>query len=247
MVILALSGGAVRGAEPVDLLIVAASDAALRPVLERLSGTRTEKHAAWTFWLGELSGKKVAVTRSEGDPLNAVAATTLAIRLHPPRLIIVCGASRAHDPELRTGDIVVSEKFSAFDGMVSPITALGGGSQPLQWKKLPHMLMTTGERETPAEFFPADSTATALALKLPSSRGRVVAGVLGSAHQVNREADRIAWLRAQWQTSTEDNESAHVAGCGVLLGVPVVGFRVVNSEAADAAEFAVRFVERWRR
>ena len=66
-----------------------------------------------------------------------------------------------------------------------------------------------------------------------------------SSDLVNREADRIAWLRAQWGTSTEDSESAHVAGVGQLLGTPVIGFRGIDGAPEEAAEFALKFVEAW--
>jgi len=233
-------------AEPVDLLIVATDDAALQPIIEKMAQPQVETRGAWTFWSGTLSGKSVVLTRSEGDPLNAVAATALAVRLHPPRLIVSFGTARAHDLALRAGDVVVSASFAAFDGMYSPHLGLDEGSRPAQWEKLPHLLMTAGEKETAAESFPADSSALTLALALAPVHGRVVRGVLGSANQVNREADRIEWLRAKWHTSTEDGESAHVAGCAALLGVPVIGFRIVDGPVADGATFTLSFVEAWR-
>lgn len=76
--------------------------------------------------------------------------------------------------------------------------------------------------------------------------GRVVVGVLGSAGQINREADRLAWLHAQWGTSCEDGESAHVAGCAQLLGVPVFGLRVIDGAEGEAAGLAVKFLEEWK-
>lgn len=236
----------VRAAEPLDLLLVAADDATLQPVLERLGPLHAETRGAWTLWRGSFAGKSVAVTRTEGDPLNAVAATTLALRHHPPRLVVVFGTSRAHDPALRAGDLVVSEAFCAFDGMVSPILELDQGSDSLQWRKLPHALVTAGEKETPHELFPADARAIAAASALANPRGRVLRGVLGSAPQINREADRIAHLRRLWNTSTEDGESAHVAGCAALFNVPVVGLRVVEGSPHDAATFALGFMEAWK-
>lgn len=245
LIFLLFCAPALRSA-PVDLLLIAADDDTLRPVLKQLNRSQIEKRAAWTFWRGELFGKTAVVARSEGDPLNAVAATTLALRLHSPRLVVVFGVSRPHDPQLRPGDIVVSERLVAFDGMISPPTELGRGSNALLWTKRPHPLMTAGERETPAPFFTADSAALAVAKSLKTSTGRVVVGTLGSANQVNREADRIASLREQWNTSTEDHESGHVAGVATLLGASVIGFRVVEGDGAAAAEFTLRFVEAWK-
>ena len=101
-------------------------------------------------------------------------------------------------------------------------------------------------RETPIDKFPGDPHAMAVARSLPAGRGRVLAGVLGSANQVNREFDRIAWIRTTWGTSTEDGESAHVAGCASLFGVPTIGLRVVDGTPGEAAGFVLRFVEAWK-
>lgn len=230
----------------VDLLIVAEDDALLRPLIERLEQPVTEASGAWVIWSGRLAGKSVALTRSEGDPLNAVAATTLAIRRHPPRLIFNFGLARAHDPALHAGDIVLSRSFVAFDGMVSPQKPLGAGSNPLQWEKLAHFLMASGEKEVPTEIFPADEHALAVARVLPVGNGLMHVGVLGSAPQVNREADRIAWLREQWGTSTEDGESADIAGCASLFGVPVFGARLIGDSRQNAIAFALEFLEAWK-
>jgi adenosylhomocysteine nucleosidase len=247
-VVLAIFAAALRAAaaQPVDLLILAADDATLQPLVGRLASPRIETRAAWTFWLGQLDGKTVALARTEGDPLNAVAATTLAIRLHPPRLIFCYGIARAHDPALRPSDVVIAENFAAFDGLVSPPTALGGGSDPLKWEKLPHALISDGDKENYVLTFPADPAARDLALTITAPHGRVLRGILGSAHQINREPDRVAFLREQWHTSTEDGESAHIAGCAALLGVPIIGARVVDGGPADAADFAARFIAAWK-
>ena len=223
--------------------LFAATETELQPLLVRLADPHTEKIAAWQFWTGTLDGKTVALTRTEGDPLNAVAATTLAIRRFAPKLVVTFGAARAHDPALHPGDVVVSRSFAAFDGMVSPHRDLGAGSTPLQWRNLPHAIMTPGEQEKYLPIFPADATPLAAAQKLLPARGRLVTGVLGSANQINREADRLAYLRSQWGTSCEDGESAHIAGCALLLGTPVIGLRVIDGSDGEAAALVLRLLE----
>jgi adenosylhomocysteine nucleosidase len=230
-------------AESVDVLLTAATDAELQPLIRQLGSAHTETRAAWTFWLGTLGGHPVALTRTEGDPLNAVAATTLAVRHYAPKLVVTFGAARAHDPALQPGDVVVSKAFVAFDGLVSEPGALGGGIAPLTWHRLPHAVMTPGEKENYQVQFPADPAALARAEKLQPARGKLVPGILGSAHQVNREADRIAWIRQTWHTSAEDGESAHVAGCALLLGVPVIGLRVIDGTPEESAALAAQFLE----
>jgi adenosylhomocysteine nucleosidase len=105
------------------------------------------------------------------------------------------------------------------------------------------LLLAHGEREVPTEFFPADAAALQVALSLTVTPVRWRAGVLGSAHQINQEADRVAWLRAQWQTTTEDGESAHIAGAAALLGVPAIGVRVVSGTGAQAAAAGLALLE----
>jgi adenosylhomocysteine nucleosidase len=230
-------------AERADVLIAAATEEELQPLRAKLVSSRTETRAGWQFWLGTIGGKSVVLTRTEGDPLNAVAATTLAIRRYAPQRVISYGAARAHDPALRSGDVIISREFAAFDGMVSPHRELGTGSAPLTWHKMPHPLMTAGEKETRHERFPADDTLLAAAQKLTAPRGRLLMGVLGSAHQVNREADRIAYLRTQWGTDSEDGESAHIAGCAFLFDVPAFAVRVIDGQPGEAAALVLQLME----
>ena len=229
-----------------DLLLTAATDAELQPLIRQLGAARSETRASWTFWLGTIGGKSVVLTRTEGDPLNAVAATTLALRRYAPKLVVTYGSARAHDPALQPGDVVVSRAFVAFDGFISDPLPLGAGSAPHTWQRLAHAPMTPGEKEKYQDDFPADATALATAGKLRPARGRLVAGVLGSAHQVNREADRIAWIHRTWHTSTEDAESAHLAGCAYLLKTPVIGLRIVEGTPEESAALAMQFLEGWK-
>ena len=226
----------------VDYLL-AADEAELRPLLAKMADAQPATRAAWTTWTGTLGGHAVVLVRTEGDPLNTVAALTLAIRRHEPKVVLTFGAARAHDPALQPGDVVVAVKFAAFDGLVSPHAGLGEGSDALKWHKLRHPLMTAGEKETPTDFFPADAVVSAKLQALVSRRGRTVAGVLGSAHQVNGEADRRAWLHRVWGTSCEDGESAHAAGTAQLLGVPAAGLRVIEGADGEAAALVLQFLE----
>jgi adenosylhomocysteine nucleosidase len=238
----------------VDLLIAAATEAELAPVRAKMSGVTETTATSWTFWSGTLAGKSVVLARTEGDTLNAVAAVTLGIRRFDPSLVLSYGIARPHDVTLKAGDVVVSEKFVAFDGFISGHRGLGEGTKLSDWKKLPHAPISAGEVETYMESFPASEAAKTAAMELKAvGGGRVITGVLGSAHQVNREADRVAWLRATWGTSCEDFESAHVAVTAKLFGVPAAGIRVVvpvTSGAADiaaaqtqAAELVLKWVE----
>jgi len=96
--LLPLSAGA-----KVELLLAAANEAELAPVRAKMRDVNEETRTSWTFWTGTLAGKPVVLVRTEGDPLNAVAATTLAIRRFEPALVLTFGTARPHDPSLRAG------------------------------------------------------------------------------------------------------------------------------------------------
>ena len=236
----------VASAQPVEVLLLGADDATLQPLLAKMERPQLEKHATWSFWSGKLAGRSVVLARTEGDPLNAVVVTTLGIHLHPPHLIISYGVARAHDPALCAGDIVVSEGFAAFDGVQSWRRELGEGSDAIEWRVLPHLFLTPEGTEKAERIFPADRKAVGLGLSLHNPNGRVVGGVLGSANQINREIDRIAWLRSHWGSSCEDAESGHIAGCALALGVPVIGLRVIEGQPTQAAAAALEFLEAGR-
>ena len=238
--------GLVASAQPVDVLLLGADDASLQPLLAKMERPQLEKHATWSFWSGKLAGRSVVLARTEGDPLNAVAVTTLGCHLHPPHLIVSFGVARAHDPALRAGDIVVSEGFAAFDGVQTWRREQGEGSDAIEWRVLPHLFLTPDGTEKVEKTFPADRTAVRLGLLLHNPKGRVVGGIFGSANQINQEIDRIAWLRSHWGTSCEDGESAHIAGCALALGIPVVGLRVIEGQPDQAAAAACEFLEAGR-
>ena len=234
---------AVARAERADFLLAAATDGDLRPLIQHLEKPETVTRAAWTFWTGTIAGHRVAITRTEGDPLNAVAATTLGIRMFEPRLVVTFGSARPLEPGLHSGEIVVSSRFAAFDGTFTPTDIAGGGIHPLKWYKLRHPMMTPGEVEKPTQYFAADAGAVSRLEALAGKSAHVIGGTLGSANQVNREADRIEWLNKQWGVDTEDGESAHIAGCAMLLDTPVAGLRVVNGAPGDASKLILEFVE----
>ena len=54
------------GADHTDLLLQAATDAELQPLISPLVSPHVETRAAWTFWVGTLDGKTVALSRTEG-------------------------------------------------------------------------------------------------------------------------------------------------------------------------------------
>jgi len=94
---------------PADIVVQGALDAELQPLLAALEEKREIQLASWTFWRGMIGGRSVVISRTEVGPINAVAATTLAITHFQPRLIINQGTAGATDPDLKVFDIIIGE------------------------------------------------------------------------------------------------------------------------------------------
>lgn len=208
--------------------LISETDTEVSPLRTHLVDSKQVTIASWSFWTGKIGAHEVVLSRCDPGPLNAVAATTLAIRHFKPSLVVSFGTARAHNPDLHPLDAIVSRLFVPFDGFVSKRRELGEGSDPAQWRKLPHPMMTPGEKEAYTESFAADSDALAIFTRVPNPKGRTTAGVVGSAHQINQEADRRVELHAAWKTDCEDFISAHVAACASLFQVPAIALRVIE-------------------
>ena len=227
------------GNAPVELVIQGAVDTELQPLLAALTERETIQIAAWTFWRGQLAGRRVVISRTEVGPVNAVAATTLAILHFRPRLIINQGTAGAADPALRVFDVVVGESTVDYGAFRSVHAEAGAGIDQRRWSPMSHRLRLDGKERIEFKTFPGDPAAVAAALATPNSRGRVVKGIVGSAFEFNREIDRLSWVHATYGAASEDMESAFAAGTAVGFGVPFLAIRMISDSEYYAPELQV--------
>lgn len=233
----------------VDVVIQGAVDSEVMPLLEALSGTQRIQIASWTFWRGTLAGRTVVVSRTEVGPINAVAATTLAIRTFHPRLIINQGTAGATVPELRVFDIVIGEATVDYGGFRTPRGGAGEGSDQANWLRMPHRLRFDGEERVTLPEFPGDPSVLETALARPYVTGRLVKGIIGSAFQFNQEVDRLNWIHDKYGAMSEDMESAFAAGAALGFGTPFLAVRIISDSDfyapginPEAAGHCARFV-----
>lgn len=233
----------------VDIVIQGAVDAEVMPLVEALDGATRIQIASWTFWRGRLGGKDVVVSRTEVGPINAVAATTLAIRTFRPRLIINQGTAGATDPDLRIFDIIVGEATVDYGGFATSHADAGQGSDQASWRRMPHRLRFAGDERVSLPVFPCDPETMAVALVQPHAYGRVLKGVIGSAFQFNQEVDRLLWIREKYDAVSEDMESAFAGGTALGFDTPFLAVRIISDSDfhapgihPDAAPRCARFV-----
>jgi nucleoside phosphorylase len=85
---------------PADVLVQAAIEPGLKPLLAALDDAREVRIGAWIFWEGKITGKhgekSVVVPRTEVGPINAAAATALGMQAFQPAMIINQGHRRRH-------------------------------------------------------------------------------------------------------------------------------------------------------
>jgi adenosylhomocysteine nucleosidase len=242
---------AAPGAGGVDIVVQGAIDAEVEPLIGSLSGARLIQIAAWTFWRGRIGTREVVVSRTEVGPINAVAATTLAIQAFRPKVIINQGTAGATVPHLRVLDIVVGEATVDYGGFRSGHTDAGGGSDQRNWIRMPHRLRFEGDERIALPVFPGDPDLLAVALRQPYEHGRLVKGIIGSAFQFNQEVDRLTWIHERYGAVSEDMESAFAAGTALGFNTPFLAVRIISDSDFSntgihpaAAEYCATFVAR---
>jgi adenosylhomocysteine nucleosidase len=225
--------------EPVDILVQGAEKLEIREILETL-GNDAEKRTIGTFsfWVGNIGPHRVAVSLTGQALINCTVATVLGIEEFRPKLIVNQGTSGAQRPGLTLHDIIVGQRALDYGNFVSPVRAAGEGSDPLHWTPIPQRLRdTSGTLVAYPDGFQGDSAALKVALGTTNTMGAVVAGVIGSAHEVNLELDRVAWSHRTFGMDVEEMESGHVAAIAHAYGIRCIAFRVVSDAPYEGIEF----------
>jgi adenosylhomocysteine nucleosidase len=222
---------------PVDVVVQGAVDSELQPLLAALTEKETIQIAAWTFWRGQLGGKRVVVSRTEVGPMNASVATTLAIERFRPRLIINQGTAGALEPSLKVYDIVAGEATVDYGAFRSSHADAGAGVSQSRWTPMSHWLRLDGNERAEFKTFPGDPDALETALGTANPRGRVVKGVIGSAFEFNREVDRLVWANKTFGAVSEDMESAFAAGAATGFRVRFIAVRIISDSEFHSPEF----------
>ncbi|MCU0226350.1 MAG: 5'-methylthioadenosine/S-adenosylhomocysteine nucleosidase [Bryobacterales bacterium] len=221
-----------------DVLVQGAEMSELEPLLQALEGRQEVSIGAWFFWEGTMRGKRVVVSLTEVGPMNASVATTLAIQRWQPRVILNQGTSGGHDPKLQVHDIVLGVRNVEF-GAFKTLPARRGDGTALSRIQPTTTKLRLGSVDNRVAFreFPGSMDLAQQALQVKYPHGRVLTGAVGSAHQWNREIDRLEWLRATYSTDTEDMESAYVAAVAYAFRIPFLSFRIVSDNEFHSPDF----------
>lgn len=240
IVLLLAIGSAALAAEPVDILVQGAEKLEVEELIAKLGPAATKTTIGpFSFWVGQIGPHRVAVSLTGQAVINCTAGTIVAIDEFHPKLIVYQGTSGAQVPYLSLHDIIVGRKTVDYGRYETPPRSAGQGSAPLLWKPQPQRLRDLASDKL-VEFpdgFAGDSAAIAVALRTRNPMGRVFPGVIGSAHEVNLELDRVRWSHDTFGLDVEEMESAHVAAIAHACGIRYVSFRVVSDAPYEGVPF----------
>ena len=222
------------------ILIQGAMDVEVDTMVAALQEKQALTIGAWTFWQGTLAGYPVVISRTEVGLANAAAATTLAIERFKPRLIINQGTSGGHDPALHRGDIVIATRSFNMGAYRSDFTPADQGIDPRKWHNF-EVTMRLRENGKLVEHtsFAGDPELVGRALGMADryQHGRVVAGIIGTADEWNRQVARINWLHQTYNTAAEEMETSSAALVAEAYKVPFVGVRVLSNTDIHGEDF----------
>ncbi|MEH8198940.1 5'-methylthioadenosine nucleosidase [Aeromonas allosaccharophila] len=222
------------------ILIQGAMDVEVDTMVAALQEKQALTIGAWTFWQGTLAGYPVVISRTEVGLANAAAATTLAIERFKPRLIINQGTSGGHDPALHRGDIVIATKSFNMGAYRTDFTPADQGIDPRKWYNFEvTMRLRDNGKLVEHTSFAGDPELVGRALGMADryQHGRVVAGIIGTADEWNRQVARINWLHQTYNTAAEEMETSSAALVAEAYKVPFVGVRVLSNTDLHGEEF----------
>jgi adenosylhomocysteine nucleosidase len=248
--------GSLPAAEPVDVLVQGAENKEVADIVAALKDTKKIEVGPFSFWTGTIGPHKVAVSLTGQALINCTTSTILGIEEFAPKLIVNQGTSGAQAPYLSLHDIIVGRIALDYGNFIAPARAPGAGSDMFAWTPVPQRLRipATGELQAFPDGFAGDPAALAVALRTRNPMGRVFPGVIGSAHEVNLELDRVRWSARTFGMDVEEMESGHVAAIAHAYGIRYIAFRVVSdapyenvpfypTAARATALFTVNFLE----
>lgn len=228
-----------RAALPVDILVQGAERPEVAEILEALEDSQKIELGRFSFWTGRIGPHTVAVSLTGQGLLNCTVATVLGIEEFSPKLIVNQGTSGAQVPYLTLHDIIVGRRALDYGNFITPTKPAGAGTDPLTWTPVSQRLRdpATGQLVAHPTGFPGDAAALAVALRTRNPMGRVFPGIIGSAHEVNLELDRVRWSAHTFGMDVEEMESGHVAALAHAYGIRCIAFRVVSDAPYEGVPF----------
>lgn len=169
---------------------------------------------------------EIIISETQKGIINATTATTIALLIFKPDILINQGCAGAHVHHLKVGDIVIGEKANYINDFKTPPKPAGAGSSSLEWT--PHKSRSYSTQSTP------ELVEKAKQVKFDA---KIVVGALGSADTFSREIDRINFLHQKFGHLCEDMESAATMRVCDVFNTKHIAFRVISNNELTLLPF----------
>lgn len=209
------------------MLLQGAMDIEIQELLSAMRLEKTETHAGFSYYIGEICGVPVIVNKTGMGIISGVLATMTAISNYRIKCVINQGTAGGHADWVHTGDLIRCEKAEYLNGLRMPVKGAGEGADSLQWrfdeKMKPHC---------------ADSTLLKRIEGLEYPYGKSYTGCIGSGDIYSREVDRIRWIQGKKGNLCEDMETYGVYETCERMKVPCLGLRVISNHEVFGEPFS---------
>jgi adenosylhomocysteine nucleosidase len=215
------------------ILIQGAMSCEVDQFVAQLKNKKIEKIHSWFFWIGNLKGDPVVISKTNIGAANAAAATAIAIEHFHPAAIINQGLGGGLNFKLHLYDIVIGKKAIDLGAFKTPFRTIGQGSNSLEWKPIRLVEANSSESKMPDTLrsFQADPKllSAAVIAKKTYQQGNIFLGNIGSSEIWDNELDRIQYLNSQFDVLAEDMETASAAQIAEEFHIPFIGIRIISN------------------
>ena len=200
------------------IAIIGAMPEEIAELLKLLENKQDIKSTAFTLYSGVLEQHQVLIAQCGIGKVNAAALTQLML-MQGAKKVIVTGVAGAVDPDLKVGDIVISDDAVQHD---VDVTGLG---------------YKVGEVPGETLNYLADKHLQTLALDSARSLEEInsVVGRIASGDQFIYDPEVARWLHKTFQASCAEMEGASVAQVCSKWSVPFVIIRSISDTANQDA------------
>lgn len=194
----------------VDMLIASMTDYTVRTI------------ASTKYYKGVLSGKSVVVACCGIGKVNAAMTTSFLLANFDVKYVINLGVAGGLHPDLRVGDIVVSNKCVQYDYQADLLNS------PTK-----HNLDRLG-----LTYLDSDETlTTTLAQAVRDVHGSVMIGTVATGDKFIADKAIANSIREEFSAAAIEMEAGAMAHVCMLYGIGFVSLRTISDSANDDAEY----------
>jgi adenosylhomocysteine nucleosidase len=216
------------------ILIQGAMEVEIETLKKKINNLKKEIVDDYEFYVGELEGYPIVISKTEIGIMNVGISTAIAIKHYSPKIIINQGTAGGFGTTVHRGDIVVGTDCFNLNSYKTTYKKRGEGSNPNEWE-----LLTFCDGVDHFEKIEADKDLVNFIKKIDQiiNNKNIIYGTISSGDCWNQEIDRIEYINNKYGALCEDMETIGVYKTAKRYNVPVVGIRVISDNEILEEEY----------